>query len=201
MAESAPFEIIVSPYSIYLAPVGEAFPLIDATPAGNWALLGTSGNRDYNESGIVVTHDQQIDFHRFLGETGPRKATRSSEGLMIALTLHDMSLEEQAKMLNDVSVSDTAATSGVAGFRAINMYMNLQVSQFALLLRGAGPYGDNWNMQYQVPVVIRDGSPSPTYNKTDPTGMDFSFQALVDPNAASEGTRFGTLIAMDEAQA
>lgn len=81
------------------------------------------------------------------------------------------------------------------------MYMNLQVSQFALLLRGAGPYGDNWNMQYQVPVVIRDGSPSPTYNKTDPTGMDFSFQALVDPNAASEGTRFGTLIAMDEAQA
>ena len=34
-------EIVMTGAQIYLAPVGESYPEIQAAPAGNWALLGT----------------------------------------------------------------------------------------------------------------------------------------------------------------
>lgn len=191
---SAPFEIIVSPFEVYLAPTGESFPDVDETPAGNWELFGTNGNQDYNESGITVTHEQTIVQHRFLGSTGPRKATRTSEGLMLAFTLHDMSPEFYAKVMNDNTVSTTAAGSGTPGYKEFDIYMDRDVTLHALLARGDSPEGAGWNMQYEVPVVFRDGSPSPVFNKSEPAGLAFEFTALEDPNAATTADRFGRLI-------
>ena len=33
---SAPYEIMTGPLEVWLAPVGETFPDVDATPGGNW---------------------------------------------------------------------------------------------------------------------------------------------------------------------
>lgn len=191
---SAPYEIIVSPFEVYLAPTGEAFPDVDTTPAGNWELFGTNGNQDYNEAGITVTHDQTVVQHRFLGSTGPRKATRTSEGLMLAFTLHDFSPEFYAKVMNDNTVTTTPATSGVPGTKDFDLYLFRDLALHALLARGDSPEGAGWFMQYQVPVVFRDGSPSPVFSKGEPAGLAFEFTALEDPNAATVNDRFGKLI-------
>jgi len=74
-----PHEIIVSPFQIYLAPVGETWSLLDDVPAGNWRLLGTSGKYNYAEDGVTVTHEQTINQIRTLGSTGPVKAARPEE--------------------------------------------------------------------------------------------------------------------------
>lgn len=187
---SAPEKIIVAPFTIYLAPTGSTFPVINVAPASPWVILGSSGARDYDEDGVTVTHEQTIDIHRMLGATGPIKATRSEEGLMVGFTLHDMTLEQYAVALSQTVVT----TAGPPATKEIPLYRGFEVAQFSLLVRGASPYGA-FNMQYEVPVVINQSEAAPTFNKTDPAGLEFEFYALEDPNAASDAARFGRLIA------
>jgi hypothetical protein len=192
-----PYEIIMSPFEAWLAPVGTAFPAINATPSGDWAKLGTNGNKNMTEDGITLTHSQTINQKRVYGATGAVKANRSAEDLTIAFTLDDLSLEQYAKVLNNVSVSDVAAASGTAGYRTITLRQGFDVATFALLLRGASPYGDSWNMQYQVPKVYQSESPAPAFGKTDAAGLNLVFTALEDPDAATDAERFGTCMAQD----
>lgn len=192
-----PYEIIMSPFEVWLAPVGEAFPAIDAAPAGNWVKLGTNGNKNISEDGITLTHGQTINQHRAYGATGPVKANRSGEDLSIAFVLDDLTLEQYAKVLNNVAVNDVAAGVATAGYREITMRQGFDVSLFALLCRGPSPYGDGWNMQYQVPRAYQGENPAPAFSKTSAAGLSLSFVALEDPNAATEAERFGKLVAQD----
>jgi len=192
-----PYEIIMSPYEVWLAPVGESYPAINETPSGNWVKLGTNGNKNYGEDGITVTHTQALNQKRVYGATGAVKVNRSSEDLQIALTLFDLTLEEYAKILNGVSVTDEAAGSGTAGYRSITLRQGFDVKTYALLCRGASPYGDDWNMQYQVPRVYQSENPAPVFSKTDGAGLNLVFMALEDADASTDAERFGLLVAQD----
>lgn len=194
---SEPYEIMISPFEVYLAPVGEAFPDVDETPAGNWVKLGTNGKYNYSEDGVTVTHEQEIFEKRTLGSTGPVKAVRTSEGLMIAFVLDDVSMEHYAKILNDATVTDTPAGAGTPGTRDIKLRRGPTVSQHALLLKGASPYGDSWAMQYEVPIVYQSENPAPVFSKGESAGLACQFTAIEDPNAATEAERFGQLVAQD----
>jgi len=196
-----PYEIIMSPFEVYLAPVGEAFPLIDAVPAGNWALLGTRGKGNIAEDGITVTHNQTLNPHRTSGTTGPVKVVRSEEELLISFLLEDLSLEQYAKVLNNVAVSDTPAGVGTAGFRDITLRQGPDVSAYALLCRGKSPYGDSWNSQYQVPIVYQNDNPAPAFTKSGAAGLQVTLAALEDLSAATDAERFGKLVAQDAAPA
>ena len=190
-----PFEIIAAPFIVYKAPAGEAFPLIDADPAGNWVKIGTSGDRNYSEDGVTVAHQQSIEQFRMLGSTGPVKASRTEEGLMVRFTLHDLLLEEYAKSLNDNTVATTAAGSGTAGFKTLKTYQGLDIATTALLVRGdVSPEGATWKTQYQIPNGFQSGSPEVVFSKGAPAGLALEFTALEDPGAASAADRFGSLI-------
>jgi hypothetical protein len=189
-----PLNIIVGPFEVWTAPVGTAFPDLDEVPAVAWQKLGSNQSLEYNEDGVSVEHEQTVDMHRFLGSTGPRKATRSEEGLRIELTVHDLSMETYAKALGN-TVATTAPGAGQIGTRAVAMYRGLDVDQFALLVRGASPYVINQSMQYEVPVTVVDGEPEVVYAKDEPAGLLFSFYALEDIDAATPADRFGRLYA------
>ncbi len=198
---STPLEIVAAPFTVYTAPTGTAFPLIDAAPAVAWVLVGTSGNLNYREDGVTVIHNQTTELIRMLGETGPIKALRTEEMLTIRLILADISLEQYQHALNFNVVTDTAPSSGVAGHREVDLRMGLDVACRALLVRGVGasPHLAGTNIQYEVPVVVNIAEPEVIYQKGDPAGLDLEFVALVDPNAASAAKRFGVLRAQDEA--
>lgn len=192
---SEPHDIIISPFTVYIAPVGESFPAIEDTPAGNWAALGD--NRDeQGEDGVTVTHEQTIVQHRGQA-TGPAKVARSEENLMIGFVLHNMTLEKYGKVLNDASVTDTPAGGGAAGYRDIDLHQGHSVSLFALLVRGPSSYGDGWNSQYQVPVCYQSANPAPVFSKGGAAGLSCEFTALEDPNAATEADKFGKLVVQD----
>ena len=198
---SGPLEIVAAPFTLFTSPVGTAFPLIDATPAVEWVLVGTSGALNYREDGVTVVHNQTTELIRMLGETGPVKALRTEEMLVIRLILADITLEQYKHALNFNVVTDTPASSGVAGHREIDTRMGLDVTCRALLLRGTGasPHLAGSNIQYEVPVAVNIAEPEVVYQKGDPAGLDLEFVALVDPNAASASKRFGVLRAQDEA--
>lgn len=197
-----PYQIVAGPFEVYVAPVGESFPAIDdSPPGGNWTLLGTNGAEEYNEEGVTVAHDETIEDFRMLGATGAVKSNRVSESLAIRFTLHDLTLEQYAAALNFNTVTETAAGAGTQGFKEVNLYRGFVVAQRALLVRGTGlsPYGDTFDVDYQVPRTRVASSPEVVFRKDQPAGLSLEFMALIDLNAANEGERFGKLIAANAA--
>ena len=177
-----PFEVMAGPFEVYLAPVGTTFPDIDATPGNDWELLGTSGSKSLTEDGIKVRPEQNIEKFRPLGSTGIRKVWRTSEDLMVEFTLVDATLEAYASVLNDATVTDTAAGIGTAGHRSIDLLQGPSVATFAMLIRGDGlsPYGDGYNTQWELPIVHQQDNPETAYVKGVPVGLKCTFAAIED---------------------
>ena len=196
-----PFELIASPFEVWLAPVGTTFPDPDEAPSAPWELLGVNGAYDYDSEGITVTHSQTVNAFRGLKGTGPLKAFRTEEDLKLGFMLHDLSLEEYAKIINKASTDVTGGSTTAGGTtKILNLHQGPNIEFFALLARGASPYDDdNLSMQYQVPKVYQSGSPAPVFKKGEPAGLALEFTALEDLDATTEDERFGTLVAQDTA--
>lgn len=194
-----PYEILAGPLTLYLAPVGTAFPAVDAAPGDDWTLIGTSGDENYGDEGVTVTHSQTFEQARPAGTTGPVKAWRSEESLMIALVLWDMTLEQYQATLNGNALTTTAAASEAAGTKKIGLSRGHEVATYALLARGSSPYGDGFVAQYEVPRCYDSGSAAPVYRKASPAALALEFTALEDQDASDETERFGRLIAQHQA--
>jgi len=194
-----PFEIIGAPFTLYLAPIGTAFPAVDEDPAVGWSLVGTNGTRNYSDDGVTLSHSQKIDQARPGGTTGPVKAWRSEEDLMIALTLWDMTLEQYQYALNGVAPATTAAAAGAAGFKQVGLSRGVEITQYAALFRGESPYGAGYNAQYEVPRCYQSANAKTAFKKGVPAGLELEFTALEDLDATSDDERFGRFIAQHQA--
>jgi len=184
----APYEILIGPLEVWIAPVGTAFPTVQTSVVpGSWTQMGVN---DMEEAGVKVTHKASITEWRGLGGTGPRKVGRTSEDLKISFTLVDLTLEKYLITLGQTII----LVVGPPGTKDIPLYQGTAVAQFALLARGLSPYGDAYYRQYQVPVVYHSGNPEPVAMKGKPAGLAFEFTALEDPNAVTASERFGDLI-------
>ena len=190
-------ELIVAPFKIYLAPVGETFPGVAADPAGNWALLGRGGDLAMGEEGLTITHAQTVDLHRTYGATGPRKASRSSEDLTVAFTLLDLTLEGYTQAINAAAPTEVSAGTGAAGYRHVNLHRGVAVGCVAMLIRGkVSGYGDGFNTQYEIPTAAQTGAPAVTYVKNALAGLSMEFMAIEDAAASSP---FGRLVMQNAA--
>lgn len=191
---SSPFEILAAPFTLYLAPLTTAFPLVDTDPTAPWVVIGTSGPSNYDEAGVTIQHSQTTNFWRSLASGGPRKVFRSAEDFMISLNLADVSLEQYKNILEYNTITPTAASVGVPGTKSIGLSRGLVMNPMALLVRGPSPYGDNMAAQYEVPMCVNIGDPQPVFNKDKPALLNFKFQAIEDVSQSLH-ERFGRLVA------
>lgn len=192
-----PFEIIGSPALVYVAPSGTAFPTVPFEALTNpWTLVGTAGDLNYDDEGVRIQMMQTIVEFRALGDSGPRKAFRTEEGLKFGLTIVDMTLEQISHALNGNTVTDVPP-GAEAGYRWIGLSRGLAIATYAMIARGPSPYGDDMTLEWRVPYVMQTGSPEPAYRKGQPAGFALEWTALVDPNAATVAERFGRIVAQD----
>lgn len=191
---SLPYEIIAAPFTVWYAPVGTAFPDIEQAPLAPWAKIGSSGDLNYMDDGVTISHAQTMEKFRALGDAGSRKVFRTEEDLMVALVLADLTLEQYAHALNSNTITTVPAATN-AGYKKIGLSRGFSVATVALLVRGPSPYGANWSMQFEVPRAAQSGNPEVVMRKDTPAGLALEWTALVDPNAASEFERFGRIIA------
>lgn len=189
-----PYEIIGAPFTLWLAPTGTAFPLIDVAPAGTWKKIGTNGTSNYSDAGVTVSHGQKVAQARPAGSTGPVKAWLDEEDLMISLVLWDLSLEQYQYAINGVAPTTVAAGAGTAGYKKTGLSRAVEPACYAALLRGISPYGDAYNAQYEVPRVYQSGSPKTVFAKGKPAGLDLEFTALEDLTAGTAAERFGRFV-------
>lgn len=187
----APFEIIAYPFNVYLAPLATPFPDIsDAESAFDplWFLLGTSGNKNYDEDGIQVTHEQTIEEFRPVGLTAARKAFRTEESLVVAFNIVDVSAAMYAKVLNDATVTDTAAGAGVGGNLNFELLQGLAVRHYAMVMRGDwSAEGDGFNTQWDIAKCYQSAEPEPAYKKGEPAMLACEFRVLWDEGTGTFG--------------
>jgi hypothetical protein len=198
---AAPFEIIAAPLELYIAPTGTAFPAIDDDEttilAGDWALVGKSGSRNYSDDGVSVKHGQTIASFTPAGATVPRKFWRTAESLDISVTIMDLTVEAYASALNDAAITTVVASTGIAGEKSIELFQGDQVKTHALLARGLSPYLDGMFAQYEVPIVVNNSdSTEIVFNKGVPAGITLAFSAASDDTGDFGVYRAGTAVAL-----
>jgi len=185
---SSPFDIIVGSADVYVAPIGEAFPAVNAAPAGNWVSLGRT------EGGVTVTYSQDVKEIEVDQALLPVKTIRTKAGMKVEFQLAEITLERFAKAL-ELAVVDTPPGPGTIGTRAVTLGAASAITGYALLIRGPSPYGD-WNMQWELPKVAQTGEVKMQYVKDDKMVLPTAWTVMEDPNNPNQ---FGTLRAQDAA--
>ncbi len=132
---------------------------------------------------------------RGLGSTGPRKAFRSEEDLIVKAVLADLSLEQYSHVLNENTVTVEHGTATVGLSRGTS------VARRALLVRfDVSPYRSDGQSQYEIPVAVQQGQPDVVFRRgAEPAALALEFRALEDPQATSADELFGRFTA-DEAE-
>lgn len=184
-------EIVAGPLSVRIAPVGTAFPTLNETPSADWTLLGTNGDANYSDDGVEVMHE--VTFNKVRTQAiAPVKGLIESEDLMIRLTLVDISIEQYAVALNNNAVTTAAAGVGTMGQKRVGLSRGANtVQEFALIARGVSPEDATLPLQFCVPRVFNAANAQPVFRRGQPARLALSLEALHDPSAASEETRFG----------
>lgn len=185
------YAVLTGVGTIYVAPVGTAFPALTATPSGSWRSLGET------QDGLEIEHDDKIEKIRTDQRTGAVKAVRTEESLSVKTKLAETTLENLADVLG-VDVTDTAPGAGTIGTREIPFYRGAAVAEYAVLVRGYSPYLDG-PAQYEVPRGFFGKIDAIKYEKGKNAPIPFTFESLEDLNASSAEDRFGRLVAKDAA--
>ena len=191
-----PFEIIGAPLTLWLGPIGTAFPAVDAVPGAGWTKVGTNGDRNYEEGGVTTSHAKTFNKVRTAGASGPVKAFLSEEDLMFRVTLLDLTLEQYQLALNGNTVTTVAPGTGTVGTKKIGLSEDVgRTKEYALLARGLSPYNEALAMQFCIPRVYQSGAPEVVFRKGQPAGLALQFEALEDLTTATAQERFGYIIA------
>lgn len=185
---TTPYDIIAGPADVWIGAVGATFQAVNATDgtrtSASWTNIGQT------EGGVKVKHTQTVDLLKADQRTGPVKAIRSEEGLEIAFSIQELTLENYAYALNNATVTSTTNPNK----KTMKIYQGLDVQQWALMIRGPSPYMSAY-LQYNVPVVVQTDEPELDFLRDGKAVIVFKLVALEDPNAATAADRFGSLVA------
>lgn len=169
----APHEIVAAPLTVYLADIGTAFPNVDVAPAGDWEILGTEGDRNYDEEGVTVSHAEEVLDFKPAGSTMPVKRFRTGETLEIKLNLADVSPDMYAKVMNDAAV-----TIG-GNDKSFSLFRGDQVNSFAILARGMSGVDNDLNAQFEIPKAFVSVNGEVKWNKGSVAVLPISILAVV----------------------
>ena len=182
-----PFAQITGTAKIYIAPKGEAPPAINAgAPGGNWVYLGET---DEEQS---IEYAGELTFFRVNERTGPTKAIRPEEDVIVSAILVETTLENYAYVLGNIN---SVTTSGSPDQKRLANKRGACPTEYALLMWGQtdSPYGLYPAFNY-LPRCVSAAEPAITRAKDGRAALEAMFQALEDPNQAA-GDELGWAVA------
>ncbi len=180
MANNAPFNQLAGiRLAIYLGPASEPPPAVNAAPAGNWLRFGvTDGGQKFKHLGDLEYRsddDHVVDVLAF----------RTTDGIEVTATLVDLTLEQWARYLNNVS--KVVAAGGPPAIKTMPLAKGAFPTRYAMLLTGAilSPYGAFPGFGY-IPIGVFGGEPEVGFTKDDRAGVEFTFHALADDTQSAD---------------
>lgn len=188
MAAIDPFDVLIGlPLTIYVAPVGEAVPDVDNTPAGNWVDVGiTDGDQTSEFQGDLTFWSDNT-------EQGDTVATRPYEAKIFTFTLVSMTLENMGRIMD--SASDVVTDAGPPATKKLPLQRGAVPNPYAMLLKASSlsPYAASPAM-YVIPKGVFDGIDAINYGQDQRAEFAVEFRALAD-KAQPAADRLGWLIA------
>lgn len=175
-----PFARLTGTWDVYIAPhtgTAEAEPAVNASPSGDWVLLGpTDGDQE-------VVHAGNMTYFFENGRQGPVKGVRDQEEPLIRFSVVGLTLENYAYILDHATVTTAA---GPPATKTANLKRGGSVAEYSLLLRGSGmsPYG-NFPAQYYIPKCVQGGEPTATYARDGSPALLCEYHILEDPDVAA----------------
>lgn len=183
---AAPEQNLAYPLTLYLAPVGTTMPLIDDASADfdpAWEVLGTDGDKDYDDTGVVLGQSETVFDLVPAGSTSVKKRFRTGESNLIKLNLIDVAPEAWAKVLNDAQITTVAPAMGVAGEKRFSLHRGDQVASFAVLMRGVSAVDNDLNLQFEIPKAFVSVNGDTTFNKGVATALPTEIQPIIITDA------------------
>jgi len=181
------YELLTGVGTLYVASLGETFPLVDAVPSVNWINLGNTID------GVTINVEQENEEIFVDQETGPVKAVRTTEGITISTNLAVSTLENLAQVLSQ-TITTVNPGVGVIGTKSIGLYRGVSVTEKAFLFRGSSPYGASFPAQYQLTRGYFAGETESEFVKDGVAQIPVEFRVLVDLTQGTEALKFGKLI-------
>ncbi len=186
MGETSNFSALSGKLDVYLAPLAEAVPVVNATPAGNWVrLAATTGDQKPKYGG-------KLSYFNDNDHQGPVLALRPTETFGITFTLVGLTLENFGRVLS--AVTKVVSAAGPPATKKLPNKRGRIPTEYAMLLRGSAlsPYGILPG-QFVIPRGVFDGEPEETFGVDKRVELACEFQALED-DAQAEADRLGWLI-------
>jgi hypothetical protein len=174
------------PATLFLAPIGTDMPAVDDDPAdfpAGWEVLGTDGDKDYDESGVVMSQTEEVFNLKGSGSTTTKKRFRTGESNLVKLNLIDVDPDSWAKVLNDQQVETIAPTMGVAGEKRFSLHRGAKVAAFATLIRYVSPVDNDLNGQIEIPKAFVSVNGDSTFNKGVATMLPVEIEPIVITSA------------------
>lgn len=178
------FAQIIGAAKIYIAPAGTTIPAINATPAAPWVELGaTDGDQTFR----ILKETAYFSDNDTLGDSAARN---NNGGVEVEFTLVGMTLENVARIINNVA-NVTTSTSGGVNVKELGFGVEARPTEYALVMRGEtqSSYG-LYPAQNYVPRGVWDGDFEQTQGKDTRIEVDCTFHALSDCTQAT-GREFG----------
>lgn len=187
MPNVAPFDRLIGPLKVYIAPEQEAEPSVDAAPAGNWAELGPT------DGGQTMSYEGSIEYLRDDDHTGAVKGVRPEDDIIVTTNVVGLTLENIAQIFHDVA--NVSVDAGPPATKQVGLKRDYNPPTYAMLLRGEAhsPYGD-FPAQFYIPRGYFDGEPEVSFMKDEGAGIEIEFHVIADDTQAA-GDEFGWLTA------
>lgn len=154
--------------TVWVAPVGTAFPAVDETPAAAWFQIGTDGSKSYSEDGITLRRNVSVERIRTLGTTMVRKAAITEADFEVEFSVVDMAPDQVLLAMggDEADVTNVPSAVGVPGTDTIVVPTSPTPVQRAVLVRLDGsPAGPSFLTQVQIQVAIQTGGGEATMSK------------------------------------
>lgn len=172
-------EVIAAPFTAWVAAPGTAFPTLATAEeafASGWTKIGTSGDKNYSEAGVTVTHTQTQGQFVSAGGITPRKKWRTDEGMQVAFDLVDLSPKQYALIMDNAAVT---TVTGAAGEQWFQLKRGIAVHFYALLLRGVSTLNEEKEGQYEISTCAQMSNPAPKFAlKGGPAMLALQFDVL-----------------------
>ena len=181
--------LIFGPLEVWLnltaAVAATTEPDPDVTLASPWLQLGTCGNLGYSSDGVRLEVAESLTDIFTDGVTMAVDTRRNEESILLTATLMEESVDLSAfnmyqMAFNNNEVTEVAASPTVQGSSSMALYQGPHVQKFQFVARAMSDpdQGDQFPVQFWIPVVRLAGSISSAFVKGDPLMVEASFMAL-----------------------
>lgn len=186
MASSTPYEVIHGPGRLYLAPVGTAFPAVNASPGISWVDLG----RTHDDQSLKF--DGDLVYFRDNDHQGYIKAVRPEEAITLTVTVIGLTLEIYAAVMD--RAADVATVTGPPAIKTMPLKRGYIPNEYALLYKGSAwsPYGA-FPGQYELFRVVVESVGEAVYKKEEPVGLEIVL-SVIENDSVTDADSLGRVV-------